>query len=191
MTDTDRVALVTGGSRGIGRAIALELARSGVAVAVNYRSGADAAAAVVADIEAAGGSAIAVGADVGDGDEVTAMMTTIDNALGPVSILVNNAGITDDDLLLRMRPEAWDRVIQTNLTSAYLCTRAALRPMLKARWGRIINVTSVSGSRATPARPTIPPPRRVSSDSPSRSPRKWGRAASPSTRSPPDSSTPT
>jgi len=145
-----RVALVTGGSRGIGRAIATNLAAAGNAVAVNYRSRRDAAVEVVAAIEAMGGTALAVAADVGDADAVTEMVGEIAERLGPISILVNNAGITDDDLLLRMKPEKWDRVIQTNLTSAYLCTRAALRGMLKARWGRIINVTSVSGLSGNP-----------------------------------------
>ena len=146
----DRVALVTGASRGIGRAIATNLAAAGNAVAVNYRSRRDAAVEVVAAIEAMGGTALAVAADVGDADAVTEMVGEIAEQLGPISILVNNAGITDDDLLLRMKPEKWDRVIQTNLTSAYLCTRAALRGMLKARWGRIINVTSVSGLSGNP-----------------------------------------
>jgi 3-oxoacyl-[acyl-carrier protein] reductase len=147
---SDRVALVTGASRGIGRAIAIRLASSGCAVAVNYRSRSDAADEVVDTIEEAGGRAIAVAADVGDADAVAAMTAEVVEGLGPISVLVNNAGITDDDLLLRMKPEAWDRVIQTNLSSAYLCTRAVLRGMLKARWGRIINVTSVSGLSGNP-----------------------------------------
>ena len=144
------VALVTGGSRGIGRAIAANLAAAGHAVAVNYRTRGDAADEVVATIEAMGGTALPVAADVGDADAVAQMVAQIGETLGPISILVNNAGITDDDLLLRMKPEKWDRVIQTNLTSAYLCTRAALRGMLKARWGRIINVTSLSGLSGNP-----------------------------------------
>jgi 3-oxoacyl-[acyl-carrier protein] reductase len=147
---TDRVALVTGASRGIGRAIALHLASSGCAVAVNYRSRSDAADEVVSTIEESGGRAIAVAADVGDADAVAAMTAEVVEGFGPISVLVNNAGITDDDLLLRMKPEAWDRVIQTNLGSAYLCTRAVLRGMLKARWGRIINITSVSGLSGNP-----------------------------------------
>jgi 3-oxoacyl-[acyl-carrier protein] reductase len=142
---SDRVALVTGGSRGIGRAIAEQLGSTGHAVAVNYRSRRDAADEVVEAIRAAGGTALAVAGDVGDADAVAGILAAVENGLGPVSVLVNNAGITDDDLLLRMKPEAWDAVIRTNLTSAYLCTRAVLRGMLKARWGRIINITSVSG----------------------------------------------
>ena len=147
---TDRVALVTGASRGIGRAIAINLAASGCAVAVNYRSRSDAADEVVGLIEETGGRAIAVAADVADADAVEAMTTDVAEKLGPIAVLVNNAGITDDDLVLRMKPEAWDRVIQTNLGSAYLCTRAVLRGMLKARWGRIINITSVSGLSGNP-----------------------------------------
>jgi len=147
---TERVALVTGASRGIGRAIATDLAAAGNAVAVNYRSRRDAAEEVVAAIEAMGGTAVAVAADVGDADAVKEMVDEIAERLGPIAILVNNAGITDDDLLLRMKPEKWDRVILTNLTSAYLCTRAVLRGMLKARWGRIVNVTSVSGLSGNP-----------------------------------------
>ncbi len=145
-----RIALVTGGSRGIGRAIAISLADpnrpgGGMKVAVNYASNAAAADDVVATITANGGTAIAVGADVGDADAVAAMFDTVGTELGPVEVLVNNAGITRDDLLLRMKPEAWDQVIATNLTSNYLCSRAALRGMLRARWGRIISVGSVSG----------------------------------------------
>ena len=146
----ERVALVTGASRGIGRAIALNLAAAGSAVAVNYRSRRDAADEVVAAIEAKGGTALSVAGDVGDADAVAEMVGMIGERLGPISILVNNAGITDDDLVLRMKKDKWDRVIQTNLTSAYLCTQAALRGMLKARWGRIINVTSVSGLSGNP-----------------------------------------
>ncbi|HUG74529.1 MAG TPA: 3-oxoacyl-[acyl-carrier-protein] reductase [Acidimicrobiia bacterium] len=145
-----RVALVTGASRGIGRAVAERLAADGYRVAVNYHTGSAAADEVVAAITAAGGEAMAVGADVGDGEAVTAMFGAVVERLGPVEVLVNNAGVTDDDLLLRMTPEAWDRVIRTNLSSAYLCTRAALRGMLKARWGRIVSVTSVAGITGNP-----------------------------------------
>jgi 3-oxoacyl-[acyl-carrier protein] reductase len=145
-----RVALVTGGSRGIGRAIAERLAADGCRVAVNYHTRRDAADEVVAGIRSRGGEAVAVGGDVGDGDAVAAMFATVEAAFGPVEILVNNAGITADDLLLRMKPEAWDAVIRTNLDSAYLCTRAALRGMLKAKWGRVISITSVAGISGNP-----------------------------------------
>jgi 3-oxoacyl-[acyl-carrier protein] reductase len=145
-----RVALVTGGSRGIGRAIAERLAASGHRVAVNYRAGRAQAEEVVAAIGAAGGEAIAVAGDVGDGDAVASLFATVEEGLGPVEILVNNAGVTADDLLLRMSPDAWQRVLQTNLTSAYLCTRAALRSMIRARWGRVVSVTSVAGIVGNP-----------------------------------------
>lgn len=140
-----RVALVTGASRGIGRAIATRLGADGARVAVNYRSGEDAAAEVVATIVAAGGEAVAVGADVGDAEAIAAMFDEVAERLGPVEILVNNAGITADDLLLRMKTESWEAVIQTNLTSAFHTTKTALRGMLRARWGRIVNISSVSG----------------------------------------------
>ena len=145
-----RVALVTGASRGIGRAIAGQLAADGCRVAVNYHSSAGAADEVVAAIEAAGGEGLAVQADVGDPDAVAALFERIGEALGPVEVLVNNAGITRDNLLLRMGGDDWDAVLQTNLRSAYLCTRAALRGMLKARWGRVISVTSVTGISGNP-----------------------------------------
>lgn len=140
-----RVALVTGASRGIGRAIAEELAAGGHQVAVNYVRAHEEAAAVVDGIEAAGGTALAVQSDVGSEEGVAGLFDTVEEALGPVGVLVNNAGIVRDNLLLRMGIDDWDEVIATNLRSVYLCTRRALRPMLKARWGRVISVTSVSG----------------------------------------------
>ena len=145
-----RVALVTGGSRGIGRAIALQLAADGHAVAVNYASRPDAADEVVAAIEATGGRAAAFGADVSDEVAVDGLFTAVGEELGPVEVLVNNAGITDDQLLLRMGAESFDRVLAVNLRSAFLCTRAALRPMVRARWGRIISTSSVAGISGNP-----------------------------------------
>lgn len=145
-----RVALVTGGSRGIGRAVALRLASDGHAVAVNYASSVQAAEEVVGAIEASGGTAIAVHADVGDADAVAAMLDEIAEHLGPVDVLVNNAGIARDALLLRMDLEAWDDVIQTNLRSVYLCTKGAMRGMLRRKWGRVISVSSVSGISGNP-----------------------------------------
>jgi 3-oxoacyl-[acyl-carrier protein] reductase len=139
------VALVTGASRGIGRAIALALAADGVSLAVNYASSSAKADEVVAAIEASGGSAVAIQADVSDEGAVAAMFDRVADDLGPVTILVNNAGITDDGLMLRMGTEQWDRVISTNLRSVYLCTKAALRGMIRAKHGRIINISSVSG----------------------------------------------
>lgn len=146
----DRVALVTGASRGLGRAMALRLAVDGYQVGVNYARNDVAAKEVVTYIEADGGRAIAVGADVSVEDQVAAMFETVQNRLGPVTVLVNNAGITRDNLLLRMSPEEFDEVIATNLRSAYLCTRKALRSMLKARWGRVISISSVAGISGNP-----------------------------------------
>ncbi len=140
-----RVALVTGGSRGIGRAIALELARRGNAVAVNYHSNEVAAFEVVDELKSAGGIGIAVRADVGDSVDVATMFKTVSEGLGPIEILVNNAGIRRDTLLPRMGVDAWDDVVTTNLTSVYLCTKAALRSMLRAKWGRIVTIGSVAG----------------------------------------------
>jgi len=147
MTD---VALVTGASRGIGRAIALKLADDGFAIAVNYASSSQKAEAVVAQIVAGGGQAIAAQADVSDPDAVAGMFDAIGDELGPVSVLVNNAGVTDDGLLLRMSADQWDKVISTNLRSVFLCTKAALRSMLRAKAGRIINISSVSGISGNP-----------------------------------------
>ena len=140
-----RVALVTGGSRGIGRAIARRLAATGHLVAVNYSSNAEAADEVVEAISREGGTAKAFGANVSDSDQVEAMFASIAGDLGPVAVLVNNAGITRDNLLLRMSPEDFDDVIATNLRSVYLCTRLALRSMLRAHWGRVLSIASVAG----------------------------------------------
>ncbi|MGH2410878.1 MAG: SDR family NAD(P)-dependent oxidoreductase, partial [Chloroflexota bacterium] len=147
---TRRVALVTGASRGIGRATALALAAAGYAVCVNYRSQAEAAHAVVRAIRDADGEAIAVGADISRREEVETLFQRTTEALGPVAVLVNNAGITRDTLLLRLSEDDWDTVLDTNLRGAYLCTKAALRPMLKARWGRIITMSSVVGLTGNP-----------------------------------------
>ena len=137
-----KVAVVTGGSRGIGRAIALALAGEGAAVAVNYRVRADAAADVVAAIEGAGGKAIAVQADVRDADAVKALMKTAKAELGGVGILVNNAGVLRDNYLAFMSEAQWDEVVDTSLKAAFLCTKAASRMMMSARCGRIINISS-------------------------------------------------
>jgi 3-oxoacyl-[acyl-carrier protein] reductase len=140
-----RVALVTGGSRGIGRAIALRLGADGLAVVVNYSADASAAADVVAEIESAGGRAIPAKGDVSDSDQVDRLFDLIGTEFGTVDVLVNNAGIRRDNLLLRMSQDDFDSVIHTNLRSAFLCTKASLRGMLKARWGRIISIASVAG----------------------------------------------
>lgn len=140
-----QVALVTGASRGIGKAIALALAGEGAAVAVNYASSADAANAVVNEIVEAGGKAIAVGANVGDVDAVTQMFATVMDAWGRIDVVVNNAGITRDTLMLRMKPQDWQAVIDLNLSGVFWCVKAATKIMMKQRSGRIINITSVVG----------------------------------------------
>lgn len=146
MGDLDgKAALVTGGSRGIGRAICLELARHGARVAVNYQSNAALAEAVVAEIAAAGGEAFAIQGDVAEGGDAAALVKATVDRYGALDILVNNAGITRDGLLMRMSEDDWDAVHRTNLRGAFLVTKAAMRPMLRARGGRIINITSVVG----------------------------------------------
>jgi 3-oxoacyl-[acyl-carrier protein] reductase len=141
----ERVALVTGGSRGIGRAIAQSLATTGATVIVNYRGNQAAADETVASIESAGGKAVAIQADVANGEDVERLFKEVSERFGRIDILVNNAGITRDTLMLRMKDDDWDAVMDTNLRGLFLCTRAALRPMTRARWGRIINITSVVG----------------------------------------------
>jgi 3-oxoacyl-[acyl-carrier protein] reductase len=144
-------ALVTGGSRGIGAAIARGLAADGWPVAVNYNSGAEAAAAVVAEIEAAGGRAFAVQGNVCDPAVPDQVFQTAEAELGgPVLALVNNAGITRDNLTPSLSDEEWEAVIDTNLTAAFRFTRRALKGMMRARSGRIVNIASVSGLRANP-----------------------------------------
>lgn len=147
---TAQVALVTGASRGIGKAIAMQLARDGFAVAVNYASSAEKAEAVVEAIIADGGHAMSIQADVSDSEAVTAMFASVESQLGAVSVLVNNAGVTDDGLVMRMSVDQWDNVLGTNLRSTFLCTKAALRSMLRARTGRVINISSVSGISGNP-----------------------------------------
>ena len=140
-----KIALVTGSSRGIGRAIALELARQGCKVVVNYRANASAAGAVVEEIRGRGGEALAVGADVSDFDQARQLVEATLEAYGTVDILVNNAGIARDTLLMRMSEQDWDAVIDTNLKGAFNCIKAVQRTMLRKRSGRIINVGSVVG----------------------------------------------
>lgn len=145
-----QVAIITGASRGIGRAIAQELAKLGANVVVNYASSNTAAQEVVDTITKAGGSAIALQADVSKTDQVDALVNTAMEKFKRVDILVNNAGITRDTLLLRMKPEDWQAVIDLNLTGVFLCTRAVSKIMLKQRSGRIINITSVAGQMGNP-----------------------------------------
>ncbi len=140
-----RTAVVTGASRGIGRAIAIELARRGARVLVNYRASADAAAGVVAAIEADGGTAIAVQADVSDLAQAQTLIKTALDTYGQLDILVNNAGVTRDKLLMMMKEEDWDTVIRVDLKSLFNTCKAAVRPMVRRRYGRIINISSVVG----------------------------------------------
>ncbi len=141
-------ALVTGASKGIGAAIAKALAADGWHVAVNYRSDEDGANATVKAIEDAGGTAVALHADVANGAPDELFAKAEEELGGPVLALVNNAGVTADGLAIQLDDDAWDRVIGTNLTAAFRLTRRAMRPMIKARYGRIINVASVVGPRA-------------------------------------------
>ena len=140
-----KAAVVTGSSRGIGRAIALELSRRGASVVVNYRSSADAANEVVDAIESEGGQAIAVQADVGDPDQAKQLMQAAIDTFGGLDILVNNAGTTRDQLLMLMSEDDWDVVLRTNLKGVFNCCKAAARKMMRQRSGRIVSVSSVSG----------------------------------------------
>jgi 3-oxoacyl-[acyl-carrier protein] reductase len=140
-----KAAVITGGSRGIGRAIALRLAEQGADVCISYKGNTAAAGEVTGAIEAMGRRASAVQADVTDMDAAKALIEAALEELGKVDILVNNAGITRDDLIMRMKPEDWTDVIATNLSGAFWTIKAVTRPMMKARSGRIINITSVSG----------------------------------------------
>jgi 3-oxoacyl-[acyl-carrier protein] reductase len=141
----NKIALVTGSSRGIGRAIALRLAAEGADVVVNYNANAEAANEVASDINASGARAIVVQADVGLTADVDRLVDQSLKEFGRIDVLVNNAGITRDTLIMRMSEADWDTVIDTNLKSAFLVTRAVMRPMLRQRGGRIVNITSISG----------------------------------------------
>jgi 3-oxoacyl-[acyl-carrier protein] reductase len=145
-----QVAIITGASRGIGRAIALELSKQGATIVVNYAASNGAADAVVDTISQAGGIAIALQADVSKTEQVDALINAVMEKFSRVDILVNNAGITRDALLLRMKPEDWQAVIDLNLTGVFLCTRAVSKIMLKQRSGRIISITSVAGQMGNP-----------------------------------------
>jgi len=138
-----QVALVTGASRGIGRAIALELGRLGASVCVNYRGNEKQAHEVLAQLRAQGNQAVAIGADVSRAEDVENLFKEITSELGSVTILVNNAGITRDNLLVRLSEDDWDSVLDTNLKSAYLCSKVAARSMIRLRQGCIVNIASV------------------------------------------------
>ncbi len=146
----DQVAIVTGASRGIGRAIALALGAQGAKVVINYATSSGAADTVVEEIAALGSEALALQADVSQPDQVETLFKTVVEKWGRVDVLVNNAGITRDTLLMRMKPQEWQAVIDLNLTGVFLCTRAASKPMLKQRSGRIINIASVAGQMGNP-----------------------------------------
>jgi 3-oxoacyl-[acyl-carrier protein] reductase len=146
----DKVAVVTGGSRGIGRAIALELAVQGFKVVVNYRSQEAQAQKVVETIQGMGGEAVAIQAHVASAQDVEEMARRVKGTWGSVGVLVNNAGITRDNILVRMKEEEWDQVLETNLKGAFLCSQVFVKDMMRARWGRIVNITSVVGVTGNP-----------------------------------------
>lgn len=140
-----RIALVTGGGRGIGRVIAVRLAEGGARVAISYRANDVAAQETARLVRKAGAECETFKGNVASGDDVEALMKGVGEAFGPVEILVNNAGMTRDNILLRMKEPEFDQVVATNLKGTYLCTRAVLRGMVRARWGRIVNISSVVG----------------------------------------------
>ena len=141
-------ALVTGASRGIGAAVAAALAAEGWPVGVNYRSDEEGAARVAEEIAAAGGTAVPIAADVADPDAAAALFAELEERLGPVLVLVNNAGVRDDGLAVQLDDDAWQRVLDTNLSAAFRLTRRAVGPMIRARFGRVVNIASVVGPKA-------------------------------------------
>jgi len=145
MIGEGRVAIVTGGGRGIGRAVAVRLAKEGAQVAISYRSNDAAAEEAAEEVRGAGVRCELFKGDVAEPDDVKALFGGVTEAFDRVDIVVNNAGITRDNLMMRMKEGEFDEVLKTNLKGTYLCTRAALRPMVRARWGRIVNVSSVVG----------------------------------------------
>jgi 3-oxoacyl-[acyl-carrier protein] reductase len=144
-TEEKRSAIVTGAVRGIGRATAIKLGQLGYQVVVNYRSDEGPASEVVQEIEAAGGTAVAIKADVTDGEQAGSMIEETINTFDRLDVLVNNAGITRDTLVMRMKEADFDEVINANLKSVFLCSKAAIRPMMRQRYGRIVNLSSVVG----------------------------------------------
>ena len=148
--NTEGSALVTGASRGIGAAVARTLAADGWRVGLNYRSDAEGAARVAREVEKAGGSALPLPGDVSEPGTADQVVGRLEEAFGPALVLVNNAGVRDDALALQIDDDAWARVLDTNLTGAFRLTRRALRPMIRARFGRVVNVASIVGRRANP-----------------------------------------
>lgn len=140
-----KVALVTGASKGIGSAVALALSRRGFAVAVNYRSGKDDAFSLCDRIREEGGVAVPLHGDVSKAEDVARLFTELDETLGGPDVLINNAGITRDAPLIRMKVDDWESVLSSNLTSVYYCSKEAVRRMVKKRWGRIVSISSVVG----------------------------------------------
>ena len=145
MSDDRKVAIVTGAVRGIGKAIAIDLGRQGFTVVVNYRGDAGPAEDVCGVVESAGGSAIALQADITGADNVATLVESTMNEFGRIDALINNAGITRDTLMMRMKEDDWDAVLSTNLKGAFLCSKAVIRPMMRQRSGSIVNLTSVVG----------------------------------------------
>lgn len=143
--ESRQVAVVTGATRGIGRAIAIRLAEDGFDVVINYRGDVGPAEELAREIEAAGGKSHAIKADVTNADDVASLIEGAINAFGKIDVLVNNAGITRDTLIMRMSEDDWDAVLETNLKGAFLCSKAAIRPMMRQRSGSIVNVSSVVG----------------------------------------------
>jgi len=150
MTMEGKNALVTGSSRGIGRSIAIELGRRGMNVAVNYAGSEEKAAEVVEELQSLGVQAMKIQANVADEESVKAMMKEVTSNFGSIDVLVNNAGITRDNLLMRMKESEFDDVIETNLKGAFICTKAITRQMMKQRSGRIINIASIVGVSGNP-----------------------------------------
>jgi 3-oxoacyl-[acyl-carrier protein] reductase len=148
--ESRRVAVVTGATRGIGRAIAIRLAEDGFDVVINYRGDIGPAEELGKEIEARGGRSLAIKADITNADDVANLIEGTINEFGKIDVLVNNAGITRDTLIMRMSEEDWDAVLDTNLKGAFLCSKAAIRPMMRQRSGAIVNVTSVVGLVGNP-----------------------------------------
>lgn len=145
MSLNNKVALITGGSRGIGRAMALELAKNGANIAISYVNNEPKAKEVIDEAKSYGVKAIAIKANVAIGEDVQQMIKQVEKELESIDILVNNAGVTRDNLLIRMKEEDWDEVMDTNLKGTFLCTKAVARSMMKKRYGKIINIASVVG----------------------------------------------